>query len=107
MRSIPALFLILTLTIMACGGTTPAAPSTPQPASVSQATSTSKPSLPTSTRTIESTVTATATPVGVIRVDTLDQEVYPFIVNGKCSLAEAIFAANSGKPVDTCAVWRA
>jgi len=36
-------------------------------------------------------------------VDTLAQEVYPFIENGRCSLAEAIFAANSGEPKDSCA----
>ena len=47
---------------------------------------------------------ATSVPVaGLIQVDTLEQEVYPFVENGKCSLAEAVFAANAGKPQDTCA----
>ena len=45
----------------------------------------------------------TGVPAGLIQVDTLDQEIYPFLENGKCSLAEAIFAANSGEPKDTCA----
>lgn len=51
----------------------------------------------------EFTATATAVPEGLIQVDTLEQEVYPFEENGKCSLAEAIFAANSGAPKDSCA----
>ena len=56
------------------------------------------------TPTIEpATVTPTLVPAGMIFVDTLDQEVYPFVENGKCSLAEALFAANSAKPKDTCA----
>lgn len=49
------------------------------------------------------TSTSTALPEGVIFVDTLEQEVYPFMENGKCSLAEAIIAANSGEPKDSCA----
>jgi len=58
-----------------------------------------------SSETPSPTETATPSPVpaGLIRVDTLEQEVYPFIENGKCSLAEAILAANSGEPKDTCA----
>src|SRR5829696_9447185 len=48
------------------------------------------------------THTPTAVPAGLIRVDTLEQEVYPFVENGKCSLAEAIFAANSGQQKDSC-----
>lgn len=42
-------------------------------------------------------------PKGAIVVDTLEQEVYPFIENGNCSFAEAIIAANSGEPRDSCA----
>jgi predicted outer membrane repeat protein len=49
------------------------------------------------------TATATMLPAGTIQVDTLEQEVYPFVENGKCSLGEAIFAANAGEPKDTCA----
>jgi hypothetical protein len=90
-----------------------------------QATSTNPPSINTSIPTIplateglietattsaspsteESTATsiATALPNNVIQVDTLEQEVYPFVENGKCSFAEAIIAANSGEPQDSCA----
>jgi predicted outer membrane repeat protein len=49
------------------------------------------------------TQTPTPLPAGLIRVDTLEQEIYPFDENGKCSLGEAIFAANAGEPKDTCA----
>lgn len=49
------------------------------------------------------TATATMLPAGVIQVDTLEQEVYPFEENGKCSLGEAIFAANAGEAQDSCA----
>ena len=49
------------------------------------------------------TQTPTPSPAGLIRVDTLEQEVYPFNENGKCSLGEAIFAANAGEAKDTCA----
>jgi len=103
MRPFLFLLLILTLAIVACGGAAPTVPSTPKPVSTSQATSTPKPALPTSTPTMESTATATAIPAGIIHVDTLDQEVYPFVSNGQCSLAEAMIAANSRKAVDTCA----
>ncbi len=48
------------------------------------------------------TATTLAAGPGTIRVDTLEQEAYPFTTNGNCSLGEAIFAADSGKPVDTC-----
>jgi hypothetical protein len=44
----------------------------------------------------------TPRPAGWIRVDTLEQEVYPFVENQRCSLAEAIVAANLKKPVDSC-----
>lgn len=48
------------------------------------------------------TPTTTPTPENVIYVDTLEQEVYPFIQNGKCSFAEAIMAANTAKQFDSC-----
>lgn len=67
---------------------TPSSTSTIMPAAVSTATPTPSP---------------TAEPVGVIRVDTLQQEVYPYPENGNCTLAEAISAANLLKPVDACA----
>ncbi|MDL1941046.1 hypothetical protein FBQ99_01730 [Chloroflexi bacterium CFX2] len=48
------------------------------------------------------TSTPAAPKEGVIFVDTLEQEVYPFVQNGKCSLAEAIMAANTAKQFDSC-----
>lgn len=103
-RSVFAL-LILILAAAACQSVNPtAAPSTPGSASVTQAL-TSAPAQPSETPVpiAESTSTPTAIPAGVIQVDTLEQEVYPFVENGKCSLAEAIFAANAGQPKDSCA----
>ena len=98
MRQTVTLLLILTLTAIACqsaAGTS--APAAPTSDSVSQATFTSQPLVP------AATLTATAPAAGVIFVDTLEQEVYPFVENSKCSLGEAIFAANSGAPKDSCA----
>jgi hypothetical protein len=76
-------------------------PSIPTPAEVSGETAT----VPASSSAVDATVTPTSTalPDNVIRVDTLEQEVYPFIENGKCSFGEAIITANSGEPVDSCA----
>jgi predicted outer membrane repeat protein len=51
---------------------------------------------------VQPTETDTPATGGLIKVDTLDQEVYPFIENQKCSLGEAIIAANQQKQVDTC-----
>lgn len=48
------------------------------------------------------TATVTSSPENVIFVDTLEQEVYPFEQNGKCSFAEAIMAANTAKQFDSC-----
>ena len=96
---------ILILAAAACQSVNPTAtPSVPQPATATQALTTAS-AKPTETPlpTLESTSTATAIPAGLIQVDTLEQEVYPFQENGKCSLAEAIFAANSGQPRDVCA----
>lgn len=99
MRQTFTFFLILTLSAIACQSVTgTSAPATPTPASVSDSTST-----PQAVSAPEATVTPTALPKDVIFVDTLDQEIYPFIENGKCSLGEAIFAANSGEPKDSCA----
>lgn len=69
---------------------------TPQPNTVTPSPTT----LPTTPPT--ETATVTPEPAGLIRVDTLEQEVYPFVENGRCSLAEAIIAANQKKQVDTC-----
>lgn len=70
------------------------------------ATATQTPVPPTATVTPSPTVTASATPTpepaGLIRVDTLDQEIYPFVEDGDCSLSEAISAANLLQAVDGC-----
>jgi predicted outer membrane repeat protein len=101
------IFSVLSLAGTACQpAMTPPAPTTPQPVSPSQALS--SPSLPASETptplaTAIATGTPTSEPAGLIRVDSFEQEVYPFVENGKCSLAEAIYAANSGTPQDSCA----
>ena len=97
-------FSVLILAAMSCQSvTTTTAPSTPETDSATQAvaSSTADPS-ETPSPIVDSTSTPTAIPAGLIQVDTLEQEVYPFEENGKCSLAEAIFAANSGEPKDAC-----
>ncbi len=38
-----------------------------------------------------------------ILVDSFEQEIYPFILDGDCSLGEAITAANTAAPLDGCA----
>lgn len=121
-------FFILLLVILFCGACitacAPAAgggasPSPTAPASASAdagpavtRTSTLTPMAPpestaAATATAEAVAAATSTPTapppGLIQVDTLEQEVYPFVENGKCSLGEAIIAANSGQAVDSCA----
>lgn len=98
MRFIYILFLILMLATLACQSAETPAPADLATDSVSQSTATLF-VLPTE----EFTFTPTPLPEGIIYVDTLEQEVYPFIENGKCSFAEAIIAANSGKVKDTCA----
>jgi predicted outer membrane repeat protein len=98
--AIPLSVLLLIMT--ACQSQT--VTTQPQPSQVLSITATTTAaSTPTDTPLPVSTSTSTPSPAGVIQVDTLDQEVYPFKENGKCSLAEAIFAANSGKPRDSCA----
>ena len=91
----------------ACQGSVPAtsAPIEPLPAttvapvtSVPQSTATETPPAETSISTPDP---------GVIHVDTLEQDAYPFVENGKCSLGEAIFAANAGAPQDSCAAGAA
>ncbi len=103
MRRFPFAFFVLILAIIACQTGTPTPlPSTPQVTSVTQAVDTPT-AIALETPVPMATTTSTAVPAGLIRVDTLEQEVYPFTENGKCSFAEAIFAANSGKPKDSCA----
>lgn len=124
MRSVTLLLVALTLVLTACaprevpatGGTLPLEAGTLPPsragalsASTQTATGTTAP--PTATAAPTSTATPTPSPsatpepepAGLIRVDTLAQEVYPFPENGNCSLAEAISAANLLQPVDGCA----
>lgn len=98
MQRIFILFLILTLATVACQSAGSDVPAAPTPVPVSEATST-----PMAAATESFTATPTSLPGGVIYVDTLEQEVYPFVENGKCSLGEAIFSANSGEVKDTCA----
>lgn len=102
MRPSIVLLLILVLGVVACQ---PAAVNTAVPTSP---VSTEVPAEPATVAvpsvTVEpATATSTALPNNVIRVDTFEQEVYPFVENGKCSLAEAIIAANSGERKDSCA----
>jgi predicted outer membrane repeat protein len=118
MRAFILIFLTLALATLACRtATSPFAPDipvvpyypygfTPPPDSAQFTPTPTSESLVDATPSLASVLpTATdATPAqGVIRVTTLEQEVHPFVKNGKCSLGEAIHAANSGQPVDTCA----
>ena len=102
MRSIPVCWLVFTIALTACQGTPIG---TPAPIDPVTETSTSLPvvSVPSETPAPTETITPTVPPAGVIRVDTLEQEVYPFVENGNCSFGEAIFAANAGEPKDSCA----
>jgi predicted outer membrane repeat protein len=64
---------------------------------------------PTSIPTAQATSTPafTATPAasaGAVVVDTLDQEVYPFVANGNCSLGEAIQTIVTQQAQDKCAL---
>jgi predicted outer membrane repeat protein len=97
MRPFIVFTIILLVTTLACGGgnvSTPAESNSPTEEAVTQIASdpTGEPVTPTST----------SSPANVIYVDTLEQEVYPFVQNGKCSFAEAIMAANTGKQFDSC-----
>jgi len=100
MRSFYIYLSVLLLTAIACQSTAIAPTAIPVEGVIETATAASSPS---ETPSPTETATPTLPPAGLIRVDTLEQEVYPFVENGKCSLAEAIFAANSGEPKDTCA----
>lgn len=98
MRAFVTLFLVLILSILACGGgniQTPSASNLP----TETVTATQTVSSPIEER---HTPTITPSPANVIFVDTLEQEVYPFLQNGKCSLAEAIMAANTARQFDSC-----
>lgn len=97
-KAIPFL-LILFLAVIACQSVT----STPPPTGLTADSPTQTVSAPQATDVPSGASTPTAPAEGVIFVDTLEQEVYPFVENGKCSFAEAIIAANSGEPKDGCA----
>jgi hypothetical protein len=109
MRSLTVIFLILVLALVSCQAA-PLETSIPATqADVDRSTSTPASASATASLTPTAAVTATATavPAGTIYVDTLEQEIYPFVENGKCSLGEAIFAANAGEPKDSCAAGAA
>ena len=89
--------------ILSACGRTPVGTSVPLEAVTQTFTIVPVVSSPSETPSPTETVTPTLPPAGLIRVDTLEQEVYPFVENGKCSLGEAIFAANAGESKDTCA----
>src|SRR5690606_15861686 len=97
MRPFIIFCILILMTTLACAGgsvNTPAESDSPVEAVVTESIS----------DLTEEAVTPTATlsPANVIYVDTLEQEVYPFEQHGKCSFAEAIMAANTGKQLDTC-----
>jgi len=98
------LSILVLITVTACQGS---AAGTPVPTVRVMGTLTVievAPSLSSPSETPSPVDTATPAPVvGVIHVDTLEQEVYPFVENEKCALGEAIFAANARVPQDTCA----
>ena len=100
MRPFVTLFVILVLMSIACGSGTV---STPAPVVSTDANVPSSTAFVSSNPTDEPVPpTSTPSPENVIFVDTLEQEVYPFAQNGKCSLAEAIMAANTAKQFDSC-----
>lgn len=102
MRPFRFFFLIVILATMACGSAV-STPSASAPLIDPNPPGTEAPSaVATIPESADVTATIAPSPVNVIQVDTLEQEVYPFIENGKCSLAEAIYAANSEKPKDSC-----
>src|SRR5688572_19174696 len=103
MRSLSMIFLILVLALVSCQSAPPQTLIPATQADESTSTPAPVPATATSTSTAAVTATATAVPAGTIHVDTLEQEVYPFVENGKCSLGEAIFAANAGESKDSCA----
>ena len=102
MRSLLVCLLVFVIALNACQGT-PVAPSVPVDSQTGTPTIVPTVSAPSETPSPTQTITPTVPPAGLIRVDTLEQEVYPFVENGKCSFGEAIFAANAGEPKDSCA----
>ena len=104
MRVLIVLLLTLVLASVACQPTSTniPAPTPTIPLPMEEPTETATASVSTSTDA-PAAATSTALPTTVIRVDTVEQEVYPFVENGKCSFGEAIIAANSGQPKDSCA----
>lgn len=104
MRPFFASLFVIVLALTACNSSPTSIPvevtmETPTSIPATQALSPSETPSPTEA----ATQTPTILPAGLIQVDTLEQEVYPFVENGKCSFGEAIFAANAGEPKDSCA----
>ncbi|MBN8656527.1 MAG: hypothetical protein J0M11_12370 [Anaerolineae bacterium] len=99
MKKIVLSLSILVLATLACRSeATPAPLTDPLTGSATEAVLS-----PSATPFVLGTATPTSLPQGFIVVDSLEQEVYPFVENGKCSLGEAIIAANSGEAKDSCA----
>lgn len=98
MKKIVLSLSILVLATVACQSeATPAPLTDPLTGSATEAVLS-----PSATPFVLGTATPTSLPQGFIVVDSLEQEVYPFVENGKCSLGEAIIAANSGEAKDSC-----
>lgn len=105
MRVLIVILLILVLGSVACQPTSTniPIPTSTIPLPIEVPTETATASVSSLTEEPAITPTAESLPENLIHVDTLEPEVYPFIENGKCSFAEAIIAANSGEPKDSCA----
>jgi predicted outer membrane repeat protein len=105
MRSTFVYLFVIVFSLSACQGNP--APTTSVPVEQEVETPTLAPTIqslsPSETPSPAETTTPTMLPAGVIQVDSLEQEVYPFVENGKCSLGEAIFVANAGESKDSCA----
>ncbi len=97
MRPLIVFCTVILMTTLACVGGDVGAPA--ESNSPTEEAATQIASVPTGELV---TPTSTSSPANVIYVDTLEQEVYPFVQNGKCSFAEAIMAANTGKQFDSC-----
>ena len=103
MRLILVRLLVSAIALTACQGV-PVGTSVPVDTVTETLTYVPPVSGPSATPSATATMTPTIIPpAGLIRVDTLEQDVYPFAQNGNCSLGEAIFAANAGEPKDACA----
>ena len=107
------IFVLMIAVIMGCNLTTEAAvtateqpggqASSTTPAPLVVPTTTNPTGLPTGQATSTPAFTPTpAAPADAVVVDTLDQEVYPFIADGNCSLGEAIQTIVTQQVQDKC-----